>query len=178
MPKIKLGRVAEFMKKEVLEHLFSSVVAAKEVKEITGLSYKQIKEWNKKSILPCRERDSDGARQWRRFSGSDVLKLCILKELRNAGIPPLDLYQLVGWLKDNEKGLLKEIMEEITHGSEIFLSTNLKDKFFLIPSSEKINNALFLAYNDKDADAKICMRININQIVNDILKTLNQKPLR
>jgi len=166
------------IKKEILENLFSSIVVAKEVKEVTGLSYKQIKEWDKKELLPYRERGSDEARQWRRFNGTDILKLCILKELRNAGIPPADLYQLVGWLKDNEKGLLKEIMEEITHGSEIFLSTNLKDKFFLIPSSEKINNALFLAYNDKDADAKICMRININQIVNDILKTLNQKPLK
>ena len=166
------------IKKEILENLFSSIVVAKEVKEVTGLSYKQIKEWDKKELLPYRELGSDEARQWRRFNGTDILKLCILKELRNAGIPPADLYQLVGWLKDNEKGLLKEIMEEITHGSEIFLSTNLKDKFFLIPSSEKINNALFLAYNDKDADAKICMRININQIVNDILKTLNQKPLK
>ncbi|MEK9195225.1 MAG: hypothetical protein AAB975_02525, partial [Patescibacteria group bacterium] len=111
-------------------------------------------------------------------SGVDVLKLSILKELRDAGIPPADLYQLVVWLKDKEKEILKEITEKITQGSEIFLSTNLKDKFFLIPDSQEINHALFLSYNDKDADAKICMRININQIVNDILKTLNQKSLK
>lgn len=165
-------------KKEVLENLFSSVVVAKEVKEITGLSYKQIKEWDKKELLPYRERGKDEARQWRRFSGVDVLKLCILKELRDAGIPPADLHQLVVWLKDYEKEMLKEITEEIIQGSEIFLSTNLKDKFFIVPDSQKINNALFLAYNDKDADAKICMRININQIVNDILEALNQKSLK
>lgn len=166
------------IKKEVLENLFSSVVVAKEVKEITGLSYKQIKEWDKKDLLPYRERGKDETRQWRRFSGVDVLKLSILKELRDAGIPPADLYQLVMWLKDKEKEILKEVTEKITQGSEIFLSTNLKDKFFLVPDSQKINLALFLSYNDKDADAKICMRININQIVNDMLKTLNQKSLK
>ena len=165
------------IQKEKLEHLFSSVVASKEVKEITGLSYKQIKEWNKKSILPCRERDSDGARQWRRFSGSDVLKLCILKELRDAGIPPLDLYELVLWLKDNEKDILEEITKEITQGAKIYLSTNLKDEFYLVPDSQKINHALFLAYNTRDADAKICMRVNINQIVSDILKIINKESL-
>lgn len=176
--------MAEFMKnqnkikKEVLENLFSSVVVAKEVKEITGLSYKQIKEWDKKDLLPYRERGKDEIRQWRRFSGVDVLKLGILKELRDAGIPPADLYQLVMWLKDKEKEILKEVMEELAQGSEVFLSTNLKDRFFLVPNSQEINHALFLSYNDKDADAKICMRININQIVNDMLKTLNQKSLK
>lgn len=166
------------VKKEVLESLFSSVVVANEVKEITGLSYKQIKEWDKKELLPYRERGKDETRQWRRFSGVDVLKISILKELRDAGIPPADLYQLVVWLKDNEKEIMQEITEKITQGSEIFLSTNLKDKFFIVPDSQEINHALFLSYNDKDADAKICMRVNINQIVNDMLETLNQKPLK
>ena len=176
--------MAEFMKnqnkiqKEVLANLFASVVVAKEVKEITGLSYKQIKEWDKKELLPYQERGKSETRHWRRFSGVDVLKLSILKELRSAGIPPADLYQLAEWMKDHEKVILEDITEAITQGSAIFLSTNLKDKFFIVPDSQKINNALFLAYNDKDADAKICMRININQIVNDMLETLNQKPLK
>jgi DNA-binding transcriptional MerR regulator len=172
-----MSKVKNFQKRmDTLKKVFEQTYSPKEVKDVVGLSRRQISEWDSKGILPNQEVDSDKKWHWRRFTGADIVKLCVLKELRDAGIQPIDLLQLVVWFKDNDKEIMGEIIEEIARGSDIFLSTNLKDKFFLVPTSRKeIKHAIFLSHHESEKDTKISMRINIKLIVDTMLEKLDKK---
>ena len=160
----------------VLTSMIERTLAPLEVKKITGLSRRQLSEWDNKGLLPTQKRDSQNA--WRRFSGANTIQLAILSEFRKTGLSPIDLRELALWMRDRETEMMKYIRERIARGSLIFLSSNLKEQFFLhSDANEDIQEMILLAYQ-KGGDSKIVLQININQIVNDILKTLNQKPLK
>ena len=166
------------LRRGILESLLSNTLTAKEIKEISGLSYRQINDWDKKGILPAQERESSNAWQWRRFTGSNTIQLSVLAKLRKTGLPVIDLKELHKWMKDGESSTSEYIKEQIAHGHTVFLSTNLKDRFFFNSDGEKdISEMMLLAYNEHGGMG-IVLQISINDIVNDILKTLNQKPLK
>ncbi len=177
MPKQKIKEAYE-LRRDILDDLFSNMLTAKEVKKISGLSYRQINDWDKKGILPVQEREKSDAWRWRRFSGFNTIQLCILAKLRKTGLPVIDLRELHFWMKDAERTMSEYIKDHIASGNKVFLSTNLKDRFFFNSDRDKdISEMILLAYNEHGGMG-IVLQININDIVNDILKTLNQKPLK
>lgn len=166
------------LRSDILESLLSNTLTAKEIKEVSGLSYRQINDWDKKGILPAQEREASNAWRWRRFTGANAIQLSVLSKLRKAGLPVGDLKELHQWMKKEEKTMSKYIKDYISGGHKVFLSTNLKDRFFFNSDKDKdINEMILLAYNEHGGMG-IVLQININDIVNDILKTLNQKPLK
>lgn len=159
----------------VLTSMIERTFTPFEVKKITGLSRRQLSEWDSKGLLLTQKRDSQNA--WRRFSGANTIQLAILSELRKTGLSPIDLRELAIWMRDREAEMVKYIREKIARGSLVFLSSNLKDRFFLHSNENKdIQELILLAYQ-KGGDSKIVLQININNIVNGILKELNEKPL-
>jgi DNA-binding transcriptional MerR regulator len=160
----------------VLTSMIERTLAPLEVKKITGLSRRQLSEWDSKGLLPTQKRDSQNA--WRRFSGANTIQLAILSELRKTGLSPIDLRELAIWMRDREVEMMKYIREKISRGSLVFLSSNLKERFFLHSDThEDIQEMIVLAYQ-RGGDSKIVLQININNIVNGILKELNEKPLK
>jgi DNA-binding transcriptional MerR regulator len=160
----------------VLTSMIERTLAPLEVKKITGLSRRQLSEWDSKGLLPTQKRDSQNA--WRRFSGANTIQLAILSELRKTGLSPIDLRELAIWMRDREVEMMKYIREKTSRGSLVFLSSNLKERFFLHSDThEDIQEMIVLAYQ-RGGDSKIVLQININNIVNGILKELNEKPLK
>ena len=166
------------LRRDILESLLSNTLTAKETKEISGLSYRQLNDWDTKGILPVQKRESSDTWRWRRFTGAHAIQLSVLAKLRKTGLPVIDLKKLHQWMRDGEKSMSEYIKEQIARGHGVFLSTNLKDRFFFNSDGDKnISEMILLAYNEHGGMG-IVMQISINDIVNDILKTLNQKPLR
>lgn len=160
----------------VLTSMIERTLAPLEVKKITGLSRRQLSEWDSKGLLPVQKRDSQSA--WRRFTGANTIQLAILSEFRKTGLSPIDLRELAIWMKDREIEMMKYIREKISRGSLVFLSSNLKERSFLHSDAvEDIQEMIILAYQ-KGGDSKTVLQININNIVNGILKELNEKPLK
>ena len=160
----------------VLTSMIERTLAPLDVKKITGLSRRQLSEWDSKGLLLTQKRDSQNA--WRRFSGANTIQLAVLSELRKMGLSPIDLRELAIWMRDREMEMMKYIREKISRGSIVFLSSNLKDRFFIHSNeSEDIQEMIMLAYQ-KSGDNKIVLQINLNNIVNGILEELNEKPLR
>lgn len=159
--------------KENLNYLIEREFTPYELKKITGLSRRQIAEWDKKGILLSKERKSSDTWSWRKFTGANVIQLAILSELRNAGLSPVDLRELAFWLKDEEKKMMKKIKEQITKGNSVFLNTNLQDRFIIISSEEKIEDAFGLILGHKNfGKDKVVFQINISNIINDLVRTI------
>ena len=166
------------LRRGILEGLLSNILTAKEIKEISGLSYRQINDWDKKGILPAQEREESNAWRWRRFTGANAIQLSVLAKLRKAGLPVIDLKELHKWMREGERTMSEYIKDHISRGFGVFLSTNLKDRFFFNSDGEKdVSEMILLAYNEHGGMG-IVLQVSINDIVNDILKTLNQKPLK
>ena len=160
----------------VLTSMIERTLAPLDVKKITGLSRRQLSEWDSKGLLLTQKRDSQNA--WRRFSGANTIQLAVLSELRKMGLSPIDLRELAIWMRDREMEMMKYIREKISRGSIVFLSSNLKDRFFIHSNeSEDVQEMIMLAYQ-KSGDNKIVLQINLNNIVNGILEELNEKPLK
>lgn len=160
-------------KLEKLEQLLKREFSPNDLKEIVGLSRRQIAEWDKKGILFSQERKKTDTWSWRKFSGANIIQLGVLAELRQAGLSPDDLTQLADWLKDIEKGFVKEIQRGIKHNKRIILNTNLKNRFILAVGSEKTHGLLF-GHKNTIAGNKIILRINIGKIVEDIIKFIDK----
>ncbi|MFH1890973.1 MAG: MerR family transcriptional regulator [Candidatus Kuenenbacteria bacterium] len=160
-------------KLEKLEQLLKQEFSPNELKEIVGLSRRQIAEWDKKGILLSQERKKTDTWSWRKFSGVNIIQLGVLAELRQAGLSPDDLKELAYWLKDIEKSFIKEIQAGVKNNKKIILNTNLKNRFMLSVGNET-NQGLIFGHKQITTDDKIVLRINIGRIIEDIIKFLNK----
>jgi len=160
-------------KLDKLEQLLKQEFSPNDLKEIVGLSRRQIAEWDKKGILLSQKRKKTDTWSWRKFSGINIIHLGVLTELRQAGLPPDDLIQLAEWFKMIEKGFIEEIQKGIKNNKKIILNTNLKDRFILAVGNEK-THGLFFGHKKIIADSKIILRINISKIVEDIIKFIDK----
>ncbi|GEM_PF-6733638 len=176
MIKQKTKEVYE-LRRGILESLLSNTLTARETKEICGLTYRQLNDWDVKGILPAQKRESTETWRWRRFTGTNAIQLAIISKLRKTGLPFVDLKNLYSWLKEREVSMSDFVKEQMALGHKVFLSTNLKDRFYFNSDGDKnINEMILLAYNEQGGMG-IVLQVSVNDIVNDILKTLNQKPL-
>lgn len=165
------------IRRGILESLLSNTLTARETKEICGLTYRQLNDWDDKGILPAQKRESTETWRWRRFTGANVIQLAIISKLRKTGLSFVDLKNLYLWLKEREESMSDLIKEQIALGHKVFLSTNLKDRFYFNSDGDKdISEMILLAYTEHGGMG-VVLQINLNDIVNDILKTLNQKSL-
>ncbi|MDD2732137.1 MAG: MerR family transcriptional regulator [Candidatus Pacebacteria bacterium] len=166
----------EYQKRlEKLNWLIEREFIPSELKKITGLSRRQIAEWDKKGILLSKQRKSSDTWSWRKFTGANIIQLAILAEVRKTGLSPTEFKKLAIWLKKEEEKLLTKLKEEIGRGHTIFLNTNLKDKFTLVSKEDKTGGVLglLLGYGKYDED-NVILQLNINNIINGILKGLTK----
>jgi DNA-binding transcriptional MerR regulator len=164
MGKTKLEKLNQLLKREF---------SPNDLKEVVGLSRRQIAEWDKKGILLSQKRKQTDTWSWRKFSGVNIIQLGVLAELRQAGLSPDDLKEMAYWLRDIEKSFVKEIQEGFENNKKIILNTNLKDRFMLAVGNETSHGLIF-GHKDITADSKITLRINIGRIIEDIINFLDK----
>ena len=71
-------------------------LAASELLELTGLTYRQLNEWDKRDALP---HDRKGESGWRRLNGWQAMALSIASDLRRRfGVPVGMSRGVISWL--------------------------------------------------------------------------------
>lgn len=142
---------------------------ASDLREVAGLSYRQLNDWDAKGVLP-RSREKDGA--WRRFTPRDVFVIMVVAEIRKRFGVPLEM---LSWLKSFmlQEGAdhFQAAVELIAHlGVSVFVVTDLRKTFFMEPDVEVANLLMMEYYRGNEPDQFLA--IKVNPIVNRILACL------
>jgi len=144
------------------EELKKNRVAAKGAKQISGVTYRQINEWDSKGVLPCRKREKKN--NWRQFTGSDVIILSIISALRDMGIPMFKLKKLHDWI--NQEKTLKFILKYIYQfNSHVYLVTDLED-YYILPDEDVEIHVLALSN-------KPMLILRLNPIIETVCNALD-----
>ena len=146
---------------------------ARDVREIAGLSYRQLNEWDRKGLLPGRDRDD---RQWRRFTPRDVFILMVCSEFRKLGVPLDRIKYARDYMTQEPANHFLAAVELMgTLGVPVLLVTDFKGTFVMDSVLEWID-LLAHGYLSDDSDGTFVM-LKVNPIVNRILGCLKE-PIR
>jgi len=138
---------------------------ASDVKEASGLTYRQLNEWDRRGALP-ESRDADA--EWRKFSPKAMFVLLVCSELRrrfNVGLESLK------WLKDfmMQEGAdhFSAAVDLMAHGLNVLLLTNLKDTFEMACDLD-ISDLFYLGYA-RHEEPEAFVLLKVNPLVNTLL---------
>jgi len=106
----------------LIAKLTDAKLRAKDVREILGLSYRQIHHWHVRKLL-WYERSSPA--EWRRFSIADIFGLALIKRAADLGIP-FDKLQKSFVIGTGVPGLLWNALPHLVAGREGFLYTDFE----------------------------------------------------
>lgn len=116
---------------------------------LPDITYRKINDWDNKNIISgSRQKEASG---WRKFSVVDVVKLCIISDLREIGIDTNKIKNIIGKCSDDSMPLLEH---------SIFLSLNEEKILLIIDGYEKVTfgteaNAVFSHFYLARAEAPI-----------------------
>lgn len=97
-----------------------------QVKKITGLTRRQIMHWQTVNAIYLGPKEDY---KWRRFSIGDVIKLMIIKEIKqNTGIPPKRLAEFISWIQ--KYNIVDARLPDFSVGRDIFLYSDLKSIWY------------------------------------------------
>lgn len=154
---------------EIIELLEERRYTSKDAMKITGISYRQINDWDSRGVLPG---NRDGNRDWRRFNLKELFILMICVEIRREfGVP----VERLKWISDhvnqprfNHLLSAYQIMDE--YGVPVMLLTDLRSVFDL---ESALNFSKFLKegyFSGEELDKYIFMKVN--PLVNRLLSVL------
>lgn len=98
-------------------------LTARTLKQWVGLSYRQVFDWGERGAYDQEDRED---RSWRRFSARQVAQLALIKSLRGAGAPLVELRPLIEKLAAGE---LREVVERAVTEDTAFFVTDLHDTY-------------------------------------------------
>jgi len=146
---------------EILAKLLAVIdekkLTIKNVTDHVDLSYRMVNDWDNRNILSA---DRDGERGWRKFSVKDIIKLAVIKNLRDLGIPLHRLKPLVNWL--NTTIVIEYALYDVIRGFNCFIHTNLKDHYDICREDELRES---VSYHDNSF-----IYLRMNQLINDIFQ--------
>jgi DNA-binding transcriptional MerR regulator len=112
--------------------IMSETVSSEKARKAANISYRQISEWDRRGMLPHQKREDE--KDWRKFTGTDVIVLSIISKLKERGIPITRLKNLFDWLK-TEKFLNFLFRYIFQFKSKMYLVTDLED-FWVLPDED------------------------------------------
>lgn len=112
--------------KQFEEAVFSTEVARK----VCHVSYRILGDWDRKGVLPHRERGA--IEGWRTFGFYDLLVIKIIALMRENGVPIRKVKKVYDWLNNKEEIIqaVERVLQEST-----YIATNLRDDHLIL--SEK-----------------------------------------
>lgn len=98
-------------------------LTARDVREVTGLSYRRLNDWEARGALPASPRVDQG---WRRFSTDDVFVLQVTAALRDhLGVPVERLKALQDTMAEVRPGIVAATESILAKGDDAWLVTDL-----------------------------------------------------
>lgn len=143
----------------------ATLYTASHVKDATGLSYRQLNEWDRRGALP---ETREGDASWRRFSPRDFFVLLVCAELRKRFPVPLEQIKYVkDFMLQDGADHFRAAVELMVRGFNVLLLTDFATTFAMDTDVE-IGELLYLGMT-RDNDPAAFVILKINPLVNRML---------
>ena len=138
---------------------------AKDAKELAGLSYRQLNDWDARGAVPA-ERDKEGG--WRKFTPKQLFSLMICNEIRRLyGIPVERLGFVSSFMTQEGPNHLAAAIELMAAGLHVFLLTDLEETFVMDSDLTFMDYMRVGYFRVEETRPYIFLRLN--EIVNRLL---------
>ena len=153
-------------KKDINRILDEKNLRSSDLIENTGMTYRQINDWQNKGLLPD-ERKSN--KKWRTFTSKEVFIMMVCKEIRDKfGVPLESLNFIRKFMLQEQADHFKYVLEMCEYGFAVVLLTDLEETF-IIESDMEIGNLLRIGLL-RGNDTKNYMLIKLSPLINRMLK--------
>lgn len=151
----------------------NSTFTASDVREVGGVSYRQLNGWDSKGALPGRRARSSG---WRKFDPRQFFVILVCAEIRKQfGVSITKLAWLQKFMLQDGANHFLAAVEMMRDGLAVLLLTDLRKQFEMNTDFE-IGDLLQLGYCRYDEDQNYVLLL-LNPIINKMLAAL-KNPIR
>jgi len=149
----------------------SSSYSSKDVHEVTGLTSRQLNDWDERGALPHERNGKEG---WRRFSGRDIFALMVCSEFRrNLGIPVERLKFVKEFMsQDGANHLSAAIHLMGVLGVGVWVMTDFEDTF-VMDSELEFHDLWRHGYFGASNESTLAF-VNVTPLVNKLLGALKE----
>jgi DNA-binding transcriptional MerR regulator len=158
------------------DHSNSKRYTARDVKDVAGLTYRQLNDWESKGAVSGDEQRGEG---WRKFSARDVFALMVCSELRKRFGIPLEKIKFVHEFM-RKKGVdhLYAAAEMMNLGLSVYLLTDFKETFVMDSDLEFEIRMTYGHFREDHPQAYVFIRLNdiVNRLLGALREPLELKP--
>lgn len=141
---------------------------AKDAKEMAGLSYRQLHDWESRDAIPS---DRTRERKWRKFNNKQLFALVVCAEIRRLyGIPVEKIRFVSNFMAQEEANHFAAAVQMMSLGLHVFLMTDFETTFVM--GSDLEFNDLMQHGFFRVEDTKPFIFLRLNEIVNRQLSML------
>lgn len=143
---------------------------ARDLKDLAGLSYRQVNEWEAKGALPGSEDRGGG---WRKFSPRDVFALMVCSAIRQRFGVPLEKVKFVqDFMREDGADHLGAAVRLMDLGLTVYLLTDFAETFVMNSDLEFLDLMANGYFRADHPQAYVFLRLN--DIVNRLLGALKE----
>ena len=143
---------------------------AGDVKNASGMSYRQINTWDSKGNLPNQR--EQGA-SWRKFSSREIFAIMVCKEIRDRFGTPLESLRYVrNFMLQDGANHLQAAVDMMRCGFAVFILTDLKETFVL-DSDLEFEDMFHYGYL-RAGESQGYVFVQVNHLVNRLLACLKK----
>lgn len=141
---------------------------AKDAKEMAGLSYRQLHDWESRDAIPS---DRTRERKWRKFNNKQLFALVVCAEIRRLyGIPVEKIRFVSNFMAQEEANHFAAAVAMMSLGLHVFLMTDFETTF-VMDSDLEFNDLMQHGFF-RVKDTKPFIFLRLNEIVNRQLSML------
>ena len=141
---------------------------AKDAKEMAGLSYRQLHDWESRDAIPS---DRTRERKWRKFNNKQLFALVVCAEIRRLyGIPVEKIRFVSNFMAQEEANHFAAAVKMMSLGLHVFLMTDFETTF-VMDSDLEFNDLMQHGFFRVE-DTKPFIFLRLNEIVNRQLSML------
>ena len=144
--------------------------SASDVRDVAGLSYRQMNDWDERGAL-LGEREADAG--WRKFSFLELFILLVCNELRRKfGVPVDSLRWLQNFMRKDGANHFVAAAEIMNRGMVVLLLTDLQTTFKM---NSDVEIAEFLDLGGmRDETPQAFLLLKLNPLVNSLLRHIDE----
>jgi len=147
---------------------------AKDVKDATGLSYRQLNDWESKGAVPNERKEKS---KWRKFTAREVFVMSVCKEIRDSFKVPIESFGYIrSFMLQKGANHFEYSLRMMRMGFCVYLMTDLKE-FFVMDTDLEFEDLFRLGVFRGD-DPQSYIFIKVNPLVNRMLNMKNLSSIK
>ncbi|MDI6780640.1 MAG: MerR family transcriptional regulator [bacterium] len=151
----------------IFEALNDKILLCNQLTKHTDITYRMINDWDSRGMFDAERQTMRG---WRKFSMIDVIKLSIIKRLKDEGFPLYKLKGILNWLECNPA--IEFGIKQLIENTNCYLYTDLEDEYGIYSDEELLD---FLKL--KKEKERISIIVPINHLIKNILISIKSTSL-